>query len=114
MTQIQRFFARYEEGENSFDPDVVRSEFTAIFMGGDPNGVVCVHNDAAFRKAIPARRAFLHEIGFRSAKILSVGETPLDEPARCWGRCKSRGQGVATGGGGSGGSAAEAPAHNAV
>ena len=52
MTKIERFFARYEEGANSFDPDIVTSHFLNSFMGGDPNGVVCVQNDEAFRKAI--------------------------------------------------------------
>ena len=79
MTEIEQFFTRYEEGANSFDPDVVTSHFTASFMGGDPNGVMCIQNDAAFRQAISARRAFFKQIGFRSAKVLSVAETPLDE-----------------------------------
>jgi hypothetical protein len=79
VTKIEQFFARYEKGANSFDPDLVSSEFTASFVGGDPNGVVCVQNDEAFRKAIPERRAFLQEIGFRAARILGVVETPLDE-----------------------------------
>jgi hypothetical protein len=79
VTKIAQFFARYEEGANSFDPEVVSAAFTASFLGGDPHGVVCVHNDAAFRQAIPERHAFFQAIGFRSAKILSVVETPLDE-----------------------------------
>jgi hypothetical protein len=79
VTKIEQFFARYEEGANSFDPDLVTSEFAAWFMAADPNGVVCAQNDEAFRKAIPERQAFFQQIGFRSAKILSVAETPLDE-----------------------------------
>ncbi len=53
MTKIERFFTRYEEGANSFDPDIVTSRFSDCFMGGDPNGVACVQNDEAFRKVIP-------------------------------------------------------------
>ncbi|MCC2642244.1 MAG: hypothetical protein K0S45_2657 [Nitrospira sp.] len=79
MTKIEQFFTSYEEGANSFDTDLVTSHFTASFMGGDPNGVVCIRNDETFRKAIPRRRAFFQQIGFRSAEILSVAETPLDE-----------------------------------
>ena len=79
MTKIEQFFTAYEEGANSFDPDLVTSLFTASIMGGDPNGVVCVQNDEGFRRAILERRAFFQQIGFRSAKVLGVAETPLDE-----------------------------------
>jgi hypothetical protein len=79
VTTIEQFFARYEEGANSFDPDLVVSQYTDAFAGGDPNGVVCLQNDETFRKAIPERRAFFQQIGFRSAEVLSVAETPLDE-----------------------------------
>jgi hypothetical protein len=70
MTKIEQLFARYEQGANSFDPDIVTSEFVDCFMGADPNGVVCIQNNDAFRKAIPQRRAFFQQIGFRSARIL--------------------------------------------
>jgi hypothetical protein len=79
MTEIEQFFAVYEEGANSFDPDLVTSQFTAAFMGGDPNGVVCIQNDETFRNAIPERGAFFQQIGFKFARILSVTEAPLDE-----------------------------------
>ena len=36
MTDIDAFFARYEQGANSFDPDLVAAQFTDPFMGGDP------------------------------------------------------------------------------
>jgi hypothetical protein len=79
MTKIESFFSQYEEGANSFDPDLVTSQFTATFAGGDPNGIICFHNDEALRKAIPERRAFFQQIGFKSAKVLSVSEAPLDD-----------------------------------
>jgi hypothetical protein len=79
MTKIEAFFARYERAANSFDPDIVTSEFWDCFMGADPNGVLCIKNDDTFRKAIPQRHAFFQQIGFRSARILGVTETPLDE-----------------------------------
>ncbi len=78
MTKIEQFFVHYEQGANSFDPDIVTSKLSDCFMGGDPNGVVCIQNDDAFRKAIPQRKAFFQQIGFRSAKILELIETPLD------------------------------------
>lgn len=79
MTKIEQFFARYEQGANSFDPDIVTSKFSDCFMGADPNGVVCIQNDDAFRNAIPQRQAFFQQIGFKSARVLGLSETPLDE-----------------------------------
>ena len=79
MKAIREFFARYEQGANSFDPDLVCSQYTAEFMGGGPNGVVCGKNDENLRNAIAKRHSFFQEIGFRSAKVLDVEETPLDE-----------------------------------
>ena len=48
-------------------------------MGADPNGVVCGKNDENFREAIPQRKVFFQQIGFKSAKILNIDETALDE-----------------------------------
>ena len=79
MTKIERFFVEYEKGANSFDVDLVTSEFTPVFMGADPSGVACVQNDEKFRAAIPERRAFFEQTGFKSAKVLGVVETQLDE-----------------------------------
>ena len=79
MAKIEEFFARYEEGANSFEPGVVSSLYTAEFMAGDPDGVSCGRNDEALRDAFVRRKAFFHEIGFKRAKILHVEVTPLDE-----------------------------------
>ena len=79
MTKIEHFFARYEEGANSFDPDLVCSQYTPQFMAGGPDGVVCGRNDQGLRQEIVRRHAFFQEIGFRYAKILHVEATPLDE-----------------------------------
>jgi hypothetical protein len=79
VTRIEDFFARYERGANSFDPDLVCSQYTAEFMGGGPNGVTCGRNDEGLRAAIVQRQAFFQQIGFKGAKVLHVAETPLDE-----------------------------------
>ena len=79
MGRIRDFFARYEEGANTFDPELVASHYTDPFMGAVPAGVKCLRNDAAFRKAIPERQAFFRQIGFRSARILDLAESPLDD-----------------------------------
>lgn len=79
MAKIEEFFARYEEGANSFDPDLVSSLYTAEFMAGDPNGVSCGRSDQALRDAFIRRKEFFQKIGFQRAKILQVEATPLDE-----------------------------------
>lgn len=79
MGSIEEFFERYERGANTFDPDVVAPQYTHPFMGADPNGVACIPNDESFRASIPQRQAFFREIGFRSARILDLVQTPLDE-----------------------------------
>ena len=78
MNAIEAFFARYEEGANNFDPERVAAQFTDPFMGGDPNGVVSLRNDAAFRQAVVRRQAFMQQIGFRFAKVLDIAATALD------------------------------------
>jgi hypothetical protein len=78
MTKIEEFFARYEEGANSFDPDLVCSQYTAEFMAAGPEGVACGRNDQKLRTAIVQRHELFQQIGFRRARILNVDATPLD------------------------------------
>lgn len=79
MNKIDEFFAGYEKGANTFDVDLVTSQFTRSFMGADPTGVICGTNDDTFRQAILERKEFFAQIGFRSARILGKQVTPLDE-----------------------------------
>lgn len=60
MTKTEQFFKEYQQGANSFDPDLVAPQFTESFMGGDPNGVTCIINNDTFRAAIPKQQAFFH------------------------------------------------------
>lgn len=78
MDTIQDFFARYEEGANTFNPDLMSSLYLSEFMGADPNGVACGKNDAAFKAAFGQRKAFFQQIGFRRAKVLGIEATALD------------------------------------
>lgn len=78
MGKIEAFFARYEEGANTFEPDLVSSLYTAEFMGGDPNGVACGRNDQALLDAFVQRKEFFQKIGFKRARILNVEARPLD------------------------------------
>ncbi|MGL6289780.1 MAG: hypothetical protein ACRC2H_03735 [Silanimonas sp.] len=79
MTPIDDFFVRYEEGANTFDPDLMVSLYTAEFMAGDPNGVSCGRNDQSLRGAFVQRKAFFQSLGFQRAKVLRVHATPLDD-----------------------------------
>ncbi|MCD9085221.1 hypothetical protein [Stenotrophomonas sp. SY1] len=78
MTAVEDFFARYEEGANTFDPDLMCSLYTDAFMAGDPNGVSCGRNDQALREAFVQRKAFFAQLGFRQAKVLGIDATTLD------------------------------------
>jgi hypothetical protein len=79
MDKIQQFFARYEEGANTFDADLVCSLDTQEFMGAAPSGVAYGRNDEGFRDVISERKAFFQQIGFRNAKVLDVQATALDD-----------------------------------
>ncbi len=79
MSRISRFFERYEQGANSFDPDVVCPQYTAEFLAAGPWGVACGRNDDALRQAMVQRKALFEQIGFRRARVLGVDETPLDQ-----------------------------------
>ena len=79
MTKIEEFFARYEEGANSFDPDLVCPQYTNEFMAAGPDGVACGRNDHELRKAFVQRYKLFQQIGFKRAKILHVDATSLDD-----------------------------------
>jgi hypothetical protein len=79
VTKIDDFFARYEEGANSFDPDLLCSQYTTEFMAAGPNGVACGRNDQELSKAFVRRHELFRQIGFRRAKILHVHAMPLDD-----------------------------------
>lgn len=79
MAKVDEFFARYEQGANSFDPDLMSSLYTAEFMAGDPDGVSCGRNDQALRDAVIQRKKLFQQIGFKRARILHVEATSLDD-----------------------------------
>ena len=79
MSEIEEFFARYEKGANSFDPDLVCSLYTAEFMAAGPNGVSCGRNDENLLAAVAQRHDLFQKIGFRQIKVLHVHATPLDD-----------------------------------
>ncbi len=76
---IERFFRRYEEGANTFDPDLETSLFANDFLDCGPKGVIHVRNDEEFRRVIPERQEFMAGIGFQQAEITSLDETILTD-----------------------------------
>ncbi len=73
IAKKEAFFARYEEGANSFDPDLMSSLYLAEFMAGDPNGVSCGQNDQKLRDAIIQRKEFFQKIGFKACQDPTCG-----------------------------------------
>lgn len=76
---IQRFFEQYEKGANTFDPDLVTSQFANDFLDAGPKGVFHGRNDEEFRRVIPERKEFMAGIGFQKAEIISLDETILND-----------------------------------
>ena len=75
---IENFFKAYEVGANTFDPDLIYSQYSKEFMGGGPDGVVVGKNED-FRQAMPARKKLFETIGFKKATILKLTQTWLDD-----------------------------------
>lgn len=79
MNKIRKFFTAYEHAVNSFDADLLSTQFVESYMGADPNGVSCHRNDRSLHEAIAQRRDMYEQMGFRFAEILSIAETPIDD-----------------------------------
>jgi hypothetical protein len=77
--RIRAFFLRYQEGANTFDPDLVTSQFTSHFMDAGPRGVMTFENDERFAQAVREREPFMRGIGFRDAKVLEIEPTTLSD-----------------------------------
>lgn len=76
---VASFFEQYEVGANTFNVDIITSEFTDDFLAADPSGVFAGKNNDEFRKAIPERQKQFAAIGFQEAQILSVDQDVLDD-----------------------------------
>lgn len=76
---VANFFEQYEIGANTFNVDLVTTEFTDEFLAADPTGVYAGQNNEAFKQAIPERQKQFAEMGFQEARILSVDQDVLDD-----------------------------------
>jgi hypothetical protein len=77
--RIREFFLQYQEGANTFDPELVTSQFTPEFMDAGPRGVMTFQNDERFAQAVREREPFMRGIGFRDAKVLEIEPTTLSD-----------------------------------
>lgn len=78
MKGLDEFFTSYEEGANSFDADLLASQYTGCFIAAAPKGTVCVSNDAKWKEAAAERKRLFQSLGFRFAKILGKEVTRID------------------------------------
>jgi hypothetical protein len=75
---LQQFFERYELSRNTFDLDLIASQYPDAFMFADPNGARVTEKQAVLA-TIPKGQGFLKGIGHKSTKVLSLDETRLDD-----------------------------------
>jgi hypothetical protein len=76
---VKKFFEDFERGSNTFESDLLASQFSDSFMAADPNGGIQVVRKDDFLAGIAKRQAFFHSIGFQFVKIVSLDESRLDD-----------------------------------
>jgi hypothetical protein len=75
---IRTFFEDFERVSNTFEQDLLASQFSDPFMAADPHGGIQVAKKDDFLAGIAKRQAFFHSIGFQFVKIVPLEETWLD------------------------------------
>jgi hypothetical protein len=75
--RIKTFFENFERASNSFEQDLLASQFSDPFMAADPHGNIQAVKKDDFLAGIAKRQAFFHSIGFQYVKIVPFEETPL-------------------------------------
>src|SRR6266700_2153068 len=76
---VKKFFEDFERGSNTFERDLLASQFSDPFMAADPHGGIQVVKRDDFLAGIAKRQAFFQSIGFQFVKILPFDETRLDD-----------------------------------
>jgi hypothetical protein len=81
---IKKFFRNYEAAFNRALAGVDSSEetvqaFAGYFVAANPNGVACGSNNDEFRTAIGQGCAFYRNIGTKTARIVDLNITLLDD-----------------------------------
>lgn len=75
---VRTFFEDFERASNTFEQDLLASQFSDPFMAADPHGGIQVAKKDDFLAGIAKRQAFFHSIGFQFVKIVPLEETWLD------------------------------------
>jgi hypothetical protein len=65
---VKAFFADFERASNTFECDLLASEFSDPFMAADPHGSIQVVKKDDLLAGIAKRQAFFHSIGFQFVK----------------------------------------------
>lgn len=84
--QVRAFFADYEALVNRAlqpQPDIDLDAAVAVYadwlLEANPSGVICFHNDEAFRSAVPQLFESQRALGAQSMKIGTLKLTRLDD-----------------------------------
>lgn len=74
---IKSFFEGIEKSSNSFDLDLIASQYEDMFMFANPDGTRVIEKQK-FLSMLPKRWEFFKMLGHQSTKVLSLEETPID------------------------------------
>jgi hypothetical protein len=77
-TVVREFFERYERSRNTFDLDVIDSQYPDAFMMAGPDGARVAEKQAALA-GLPKGQALFKSVGHTSTTLVSLEETRLDE-----------------------------------
>jgi len=76
---IKKFFEDFERGSNTFEKDLLASQFSDAFMAADPDGGIQVVKKEDFIAEIAKRQAFFQSVGFQFVKMVPQDETRLGD-----------------------------------
>ena len=74
---VKKFFEDFEQASNTFEGDLLASQFSDPFMAANPDGNIQVVKKDDFIAGIAKRQTFFQSKGFQFVKILSLEETRL-------------------------------------
>jgi hypothetical protein len=75
---VRDFFRRYERSRNTFEPDLIETQYPDAFMFADPNGARVTEKRAVL-VALSRGRELFRTLGHASTTLESLDETRLDE-----------------------------------
>jgi hypothetical protein len=75
---VQDFLEGYERSRNSFDLDLIGSQYPDAFMAAGPSGATIVQKPTVLA-SIPKGQALFTSIGHKWTKHVSSSETKLDD-----------------------------------